>query len=60
MTARDDIERVLRENGISETAPSDLHSWRCEYPDMHPHPCRCFTELVDDLMKHINGRTSDE
>lgn len=48
MSARADIERVLRENGVNEQ--DGMHSWRCAYPETYG-ACSCFEELVNDLMK---------
>lgn len=45
------VERVLRANGLSEQPgqyDSDIHSWRCSYPEMYG-PCSCFQELRDEL-----------
>jgi len=46
-----EVERVLREHGLSDDPgqfDSNIHSWRCEYPD-HYGPCSCFQELRDEL-----------
>lgn len=50
-----EIERVLRENGLSDLPgqyDSNIHSWRCEYPERYG-PCCCFAELVADLARII-------
>lgn len=48
---RSDVERVLRENGLTDRPDqydSSIHSWRCEHPDRYG-PCTCFAELVGEL-----------
>ena len=49
---RDQLAQLLAENGISETAPDGLHSWRCEHPDRYG-PCDCRDELVNDLLQWL-------
>ncbi len=58
-TLRNRIAETLRENGMHETAPSTIHSWRCEYPERYG-PCPCFAYLVDDLQKLIEAEVIEE
>ena len=56
MSARDRIRRALIEAGLSDRPDlydSNIHSWRCEYPDRYGH-CTCLDELVDDLVTVAN------
>lgn len=51
---RDRLRQTLTENGIPATAPTGLHSWRCEYyldidPAKGGGPCDCVETLLDDL-----------
>lgn len=51
MTAASEVERVLRGAGLSDNPgefDSDIHSWRCSYPDIYG-PCSCFQELASEL-----------
>jgi hypothetical protein len=51
MTVRKTIEEVLRANGITdrpEEFDSDIHSWRCSYPDIYGR-CTCFDDLIEEL-----------
>lgn len=57
-TLRQAVERVLRENGLTDRpdqCDGSIHSWRCEYPDRYG-PCGCFAELTDDLVGVLAGR----
>jgi hypothetical protein len=49
---RDRLEAALRGAGLSDDPgqfDSDMHSWRCKYPDIYG-PCSCFSDLLDDLL----------
>jgi hypothetical protein len=63
-----DVERLaeaLRGAGLSDNPAefgSDIHSWRCRYPDIYG-PCGCFAEVVNDLapvVAAIRAETWDE
>jgi hypothetical protein len=50
-TAEQVIERALRGAGLSDLPAeydSDIHRWRCSYPDIYG-PCSCFSETVTDI-----------
>lgn len=52
---KDIIEQVLRGAGLSDVpaeCDSDIHSWRCSYPETYGD-CTCFADLIDDLAKAI-------
>lgn len=58
---RSEIEKVLRGNGITDRPDlfdSDIHSWRCEYPERYGG-CTCFSELVDELMAVRRGAPAE-
>lgn len=44
----EELAKTLRENGIDEHAPSNLHSWRCEHKNRYGQ-CTCFDMLMNDL-----------
>lgn len=49
---RAEIERVLRENGLTDRPDlydGNIHSWRCAHPDRYG-VCACFDDLVDELL----------
>ncbi|SKF61465.1 Uncharacterised protein [Mycobacteroides abscessus subsp. abscessus] len=48
------LTRALVENGVSISAPSSIHSWRCEYPRQYGL-CDCFKRLLDDLVQAAAG-----
>jgi hypothetical protein len=46
------IERDLRGAGLSDDPgqyDSNIHSWRCEYPDIYG-PCSCLQNLIADIV----------
>lgn len=56
---RADIEKVLKDNGLSDNPDNELHSWRCKYPVHGQSPCTCFSVLVDDLVKVSETKISN-
>lgn len=45
------VEKILRGAGITdepEQYDSNIHSWRCRYPEIYGR-CDCFQELVQEL-----------
>lgn len=45
------LAEALRAGGLTDKPDeydSDIHSWRCRYPDIYG-PCSCFQELLSDL-----------
>lgn len=48
---------VLRGAGLSDKPAefdSDIHQWRCKYPDIYG-ACDCFDELLRDLLAAVAG-----
>jgi hypothetical protein len=59
VTLRGEVERVLRENGLSDEPgkyDSSIHSWRCDFPDIYGQ-CSCFAELADELVALLAATT---
>ncbi len=55
------VERILREHGLNDNPgeyDSNIHSWRCEYPDLYGS-CSCFGELRDDLTSTLRAALTD-
>ena len=58
MSVRDRIRQALVAAGLSDRPDlydSNIHSWRCEYPDRYGH-CTCLDELVDGLVAAANDQ----
>ena len=56
MSARDRIRQALVAAGLSDRPDlydSNIHSWRCEYPDQWGR-CTCLDDLVEDLVAAAN------
>lgn len=54
---REQITEVLRGIGLSnepEKYDSNIHSWRCERPEIYGR-CSCFDEAVNDFMVLLAG-----
>ncbi len=48
---REAVIAALAENCIGEPG-SDMHSWRCAYPDRYG-PCDCLAETVTDVIAAV-------
>lgn len=58
---REVLAEAMRAAGLTddpESFDSDIHSWRCRYPDVYG-PCSCFQEAVSDVEAAILAQLAD-